>query len=93
MTQSKILEFHMCTWGAALLLFTMTSFSHAQVPTPPSIPSPPAANSPQNGDQGSTTMPQPPNVNGGQSGEDYDSSTEPFGRGCPFRDNDLQLVS
>jgi len=79
----------------SMLLMASTTMSYAQSAQPPARTAPPATNNapgtaPGNTD-GETTM--PPKPGRGYSDEDHDTSTEPFGRGCPFQDNDLQLVS
>jgi len=79
----------------SMLLMASITMSYAQSAQPPAHTAPPATNNapgtaPGN-TNGETTM--PPKAERGYSDEDHDSSTEPFGRGCPFRDNDLQLVS
>ena len=56
---------------------------------------PPAATNAQPPQTGDATTPQSPATDNNLSDDvdDYDSSGEPFGRGCPYNDDDLELVS
>ena len=73
------------------LFFALSSSAIAQ----DSAPKPPAANNAEGGQTGDATAPQSPATDNSFSDEteDYDSSGEPQGRGCPYGDNELQLVS
>ena len=73
------------------LFFAFSSSAIAQ----DSAPTPPAANNAEGGQTGEATAPQSPATGNTllDEAEDYDSSGEPFGRGCPYGDNELELVS
>ena len=81
------------TIGALILVFAFSSPMFAQGLNPPSQTRPPAGNSvPDTGTTVPGTPGQAPSDNNA-TGEDFDSSSEPFGRGCPFREDDLQLIT
>ena len=75
------------------LIFNSNSFGFAQDRGPSSSPSPPAANTPQADEPGNATVPPPPASGNNYSDEDFDFSNEPLGRGCPFRDDNLELIT
>jgi len=82
---------------ASALMLASTGIGNAQS-APPSAQTPPGASNGSQGDQtgnttGETTSPQAPKSGSGHSNEDYDSSAEPFGRGCPFQGDSLQLIT
>ena len=77
--------------GALILVLAVSSPIFAQGLNAPAPTGPPTGNSVPG-----TAVPGTPDqapTDNNASDEDYDSSSEPFGRGCPFQDNDLQLIT
>ena len=80
---------------AVILLLASPSVANALDNADPTQP----PSSPPITDSAPGTAPEDPGTNAPSNGgnqysdEDYDSSAEPFGRGCPFQDDNLGLIT
>lgn len=93
MKNAEIFDFLKQLMIAAAILYVSPAPAGAQnTLQPPSITEP----SPQPGKSADgaevPTLPKP-DTERSFSNEDYESPPDPFGRGCPFNDQDLDLVS
>ena len=93
MKNEKIFDFLKQLMIAAVIIYLTPALAAAQnlVP-PPSVTETPPPDEPGNNADGAM-VPSPPNSGNSFSEDNYESVPDPFRRGCPFDDQELQLVS
>ena len=93
MRNAEIFDFLKWLTIAAAVLYVAPAPASAQNTLPP----PSATEPPPPAETGKSTdgakVPNPPNAENSFTDDDYEAAPDPFGRGCPFNDQDLDLVS